>query len=177
MFTKPAENIFYIFRRNGSDNFLIGRSDICRTCDKNFLDNGIVDFTLGFLHKHLPHCKGTLISSKLFSIHFACLRSAVYHIQHVHCAVANIRNQIDAVHCGSKVRNSGVSLRIDTHTLNRDMIIHFLIGKADFLVLTEISGKILFLSACPSQGQSCGDNNLCFGEFFSLKLLCDGNEG
>ena len=177
MFTESAEYIFYIFRCDGSDNLLIGGSNIGRTCNKNFLDNSIVDFTLGFLHKHLPHGKSTLISAELFGIHFSCLRSAVYHIQNVHSAVANIRNNIDSVHCGSKVRNGGVPLRIDTDTLNRDMIVHLLIGETDLFVFVEISGKVLFLSACPSQGQACGDNHLCFGQLFTLKLLRNGNKG
>ena len=76
---------------------------------------------------------------------------AVYHIQHIHRAVANIRNHIDSVHSGSKISNSGVPLRIDADTLNRNKIVHFLIGEADLFVFAEISGKILFLSACPSQ--------------------------
>ena len=115
-------------------------------------DNGIVDLTLGFLHKHLPHRKGTLISAELLGIHFSRLRSAVYHIQHIHRTVTNIRNHIDSIHCGGKIRNSGVPLRIDTDTLNRDMIVHLLIGEADLFVFAQISGKILFLPTCPSQG-------------------------
>src|SRR5699024_7237787 len=82
--TKSAEDILYIFSGNALDDFKVSRSNVCRAGNQYFVDYGIVDFPLRFLHKGFPYAERTLISSKFLGEHFALLRLAVYHIQHIH---------------------------------------------------------------------------------------------
>ena len=51
------------------------------------IENSIA-FSLCFLHKGLPYAERTLISPEFLGEHFALLRLTVYHIQHIHRAVA-----------------------------------------------------------------------------------------
>ena len=90
------------------DDFQVGRRNICRAGDQHLVDDGIVDFPLRFLHKRLPDSKGTLVSPEFLGEHLALLRLAVDHIQGVHCAVADVGNQVDAFQCGGKADNSGI---------------------------------------------------------------------
>ena len=92
MVTKSAENILYIFRRNALDDFKISRNNIRRAGNKNLVYNGVVDFPLCSLHKGFPYAERTLISSEFLSEHFTLLRFAIDHIQHIHCAVADVGN-------------------------------------------------------------------------------------
>ena len=90
--TKSAENVPHIFSGNALDDFKVSRSNICRAGNQHFINYGVVNFPLRFLHKGFPYAERTLISSEFLGEHFALLRFAVYHIQHIHCAVADVGN-------------------------------------------------------------------------------------
>ena len=48
--------------------------------------------------------------------------------------------------------------------------------KADFLISHKIRRKISFLTACPSQGQACGDIDVSFGNTFRAQFFCDNGK-
>ena len=97
---------------------------MCRRAGNQYLvDYGVVDFPLRFLHKGFPYAERTLVSSEFLGEHFALLRLAVYHIQHIHRAVADVGNQINAFQRSGKARNSGIPLRIDAYIVDIEVVI------------------------------------------------------
>lgn len=177
VFTEPTKDVAYILRRDLPDDALVGGGNIRGPRDQHFLDDGVVDLAPGPLHEHLPHGEGALIGAEFLGVHLSRLRSAVDHVQHIHRAVADVCDQVDALHRGGKLCDGCVALRIDLHPLDGDVIVFLLIGEADLLVLAEIGGKILFLAARPRQGQTGRDDDPCLGQIFPLKLFGDGRKG
>ena len=89
---------------------------------------------LRFLHKGFPNTERTLVSSEFLGEHFALLRLAVYHIQHIHRTVANVGNQINAFQRSCKACNSGISLRINANIINIEVVIYLFVGELYFCV-------------------------------------------
>lgn len=81
-------------------------------------------------------------------VHFN--KTASKDIQHIHCPIADVGNQIDTIKLCGKGSNSGVSLRIDTDACNVDMLFGLFVGEANFLVFSKVCGEVRLLSACPS---------------------------
>ena len=125
-----------------------------------------------------PDSKGTLISPKFLGEHFALLRFAVDHIQSVHCAVADIGDQVDAFQSGGEARNGGVA------PADRCAHRRYRGGKRSFVdkfhlgVLHRYALKICLLPACPGQRQTGGKSTMCASVRFStFSLLGDGCKG
>ena len=130
-----------------------------------------------FLHKRLTNGKGTLVSPEFFGEHFALLRFAVDHIQGVHCAVADVGNQVHAFKSRCEARNGGVALRIDAHIVDIEVVSGLFIDKFHLGVLHQICSKICLLPACPGQRQTGGNYNMRLGKIFGFQLLGDSRKG
>ena len=177
MLAQPAEDVPHILGGDALDDFQISRRNTCRAGDQHLVNDGVVDLPLCFLHKRLTNGKGTLVSPEFLGEHFALLRLAIDHIQRVHCAVADVSNQLDTFQCGCKARNGGVALRIDTHIVDIEVVVRLFVGELHLGVLHQIRLEVRFLSACPSQGQTGGNHNVRLGKIFGFQLLGDGRKG
>jgi len=98
-----------------------------QTAGNQNLIPAVPDLPLGLLHKHFPDRQGTLIGAEFLGVHLATLGSATHHIQHIHRAVADIRNEIYALHRCGKFSDGGIALGIDTHIVDGDVVIHLLV--------------------------------------------------
>ena len=109
MFTQTAENVFHIFRCCCLDDLEIGGGNVRCAVLQNLINDHVIDFSAGLLHKFLTDRKRTLIGAELFSIHLTAHRSAVCKEQRVHRTVADIRHNGKSFHSGNKLRNGGAS--------------------------------------------------------------------
>ena len=153
MLTEPAEDPIHILLCDHADELDICRRNGCSTGAQGFFDDGIVDLPLGLLHEHLPDGKGALIGAELLGVHLATLGSAVHHIKHIHGAVADIRNEIHTLHGGSKFSNGGITLWVDSHIFDGEVVVDFLVVEVHFLVLAQVGGKLLLLPGSPGEGK------------------------
>ena len=92
MFSESAEDAVHILLCDHADDLDIRSRNSRRAGAEDFFDDGIVDLPLSLLHEHFPDRQSTLIGTELLGVHLSGLRSTVYHIQHIHRAVADIGN-------------------------------------------------------------------------------------
>ena len=102
---------------------------------ENFIDDGIVQLPLRLPHEGFPDGKCALVSAKLFREHLAGHRLAVGNEKHIHGAIADVGNEVDALHSTCCAGDGGITLRIDANVIHKNVVVLPAIGKAHLLTM------------------------------------------
>ena len=134
MFPQAAEDVLYIGGCHTADDLQVGRSDVRLAGAKHSVDRVIVDLPLRLPEECLPHGEGTLMGAEFLGEHPARERFSVADIQHVHRAVADVGDHVDALHGSGLFRNCGKALGIDPDAHDANVVGDLLPDKANLLI-------------------------------------------
>ena len=133
---------------------------------RHFINYGIVDLLLGFLHAHLSYCQRSNLSVYIFPDWGFLLM-----IYSTFMVPLPISTHIDAFHGRCKAGNGGVSLGINADIVDENVVVYFLVVENYFLIFKQIRLKGGLLSACPCQRKAGCKDNICLDKLLGFSSL------
>ena len=176
MLAQSAEYAADVFFRDRADELQPVLQDICRAGYEVALYRRLVELGTVFPHIRLADRERALVRAELLREHPPELRPAVDDEQRVHGAVADVDDDVHALHRRRILRNGGIPLRIDPRPEYVDVIIRLAEGEADLFVLREIRGKLCLLSRGPCERKPRGDDDVRFVDAFVFEFHSDARQ-
>ena len=108
--------------------------------------------------------------------HPARERFSVADIQHVHRAVADVGDHVDALHGSGLFRDGGEALGIDPNAHDVNVVGNFLPHEVNLLVPGEVCREGLLLVRRPRERKAGGEKDVCLGQPLVVQLHGDSRQ-